>query len=60
MKDTLKYLSDNPLVGITSSLGTSFLHILEIVNPILSFIAMMIGIITGVITLSLKAKEWLK
>ena len=60
MKDTLKYLSEYPSIGITSSLGTSFLHFFEVVNPILSFIAMTIGIITGIITLSLKFKEWIK
>ncbi len=60
MKDTLKYLSENPVVGISSSVGTSFLHILEVVNPLLSFIAMTIGIITGLITLSLKFKEWIR
>ena len=60
MKDTHKYLSENPVVGISSSVGTSFLHILEVVNPLLSFIAMTIGIITGLITLSLKFKEWIR
>ena len=60
MKDTLNILSDNPGVGLMSTLGSGMLHCLDIINPILSFISLIIGIIIGGLTLYGKVKEFLK
>ena len=51
MKDTLSILSNNPSIGLTTSLGSGIVHWLGILNPILSFISLIIGIIIGLITL---------
>lgn len=60
MKDTLEYLSSNPHIGISSSIGTSIIHWLDFVNPIISFLGMLVGLAVGVITLILKIKELIK
>lgn len=58
MKDTLNVLTNNPEIGIVTSLGSGFLHWLGVFNPILSFISLMIGIAIGLITLYGKIKDW--
>ena len=60
MKDTLEYLGNNPQVGISSSIGGSMLHWLEIVNPLISFLGMLVGLAVGIVTLTIKIKELLK
>ena len=57
MKDTLKILSDNPGVGLISTLGSGMLHCLDIINPILSFISLCIAICIGIMTLYGKFKK---
>lgn len=59
MKDTLSVLTNNPEIGIISSLGSGFVHWLGIFNPILSFISLSIGIAIGLITLYGKLKDYL-
>ena len=54
MKDSLRVLSQYPELGITSSLGSGLIHWLGILNPILSFISLIIGITIGIITIYMK------
>ena len=56
MNDTLKVLANNPEIGLTSSLGSGLVHWLGILNPILSFISLVIGISIGIITIYMKIK----
>ena len=56
MKDTLKVLSAYPELGLTSSLGSGVIHWLGVLNPILSFISLCIGITIGIITIYTKIK----
>ena len=43
MKDTLRVLGQYPELGITSSVGSGVIHWLGVLNPILSFISLVIG-----------------
>jgi hypothetical protein len=56
MNDTLKVLANNPEIGITSSLGSGLVHWLGVLNPILSFISLCVGISIGLITIYMKLK----
>ena len=56
MKDTLNILVTHPEIGITTSLGSGFVHWLGVLNPILSFVSLAIGIIIGLLTLYSKLK----
>lgn len=56
MQDTLKILSNYPELGITSSLGSGLIHWLGVLNPILSFISLSIGISIGLMTIYTKIK----
>tara|TARA_R100000742_G_C4227108_1_gene49486 strand:- start:433 stop:612 length:180 start_codon:yes stop_codon:yes gene_type:complete len=51
MSDTLRVLGNNPEIGITTSIGTGVIQCLDILNPILTFISLGIGIIIGIMTL---------
>ena len=57
MSDTLKILASHPEIGLTTSLGSGFIHWLGVLNPILSFISLGIGIIIGLMTLYSKFKN---
>ena len=57
MNDTLKVLVTHPEIGITTSLGSGFVHWLGVLNPILSFISLAIGITIGLVTLYGKMKN---
>jgi len=57
MNDTLKVLVTHPEIGITTSLGSGFIHWLGVLNPILSFISLAIGISIGIVTLYGKLKD---
>ena len=57
MRDSLAILTNNPSIGITTSVGSGALHWLGILNPILSFISLGIGITIGLITLYGKIKD---
>ena len=56
MNDTLKVLANNPEIGLTSSLGSGLVHWLGILNPILSFVSLIIGISIGLMTIYMKIK----
>ena len=57
MNDTLKFLGQYPELGITTSLGSGVIHWLGVLNPILSFISLGIGIVIGLMTLYTKLKS---
>ena len=57
MKDTLQVLTNNPEIGITTTLGSGMLHWLGVINPILSFISLAIAICIGIMTLYGKFKN---
>tara|TARA_R100001594_G_scaffold7996_1_gene21151 strand:- start:38 stop:217 length:180 start_codon:yes stop_codon:yes gene_type:complete len=50
-------LNSKPEVGIASSFGTVFVSWLEILNPVLSFISLLIGISVGLTTLYLQLRK---
>ena len=54
--DSLKVLAHYPEIGLTSSLGSGLIHWLGVLNPVLSFISLTIGITIGLITLYYKIK----
>ena len=60
MKDTLKTLSEQPEIGIGTSLGSGLIYYLDILNPILSFCTLSVGLLIGLVTLAIKIKEWRK
>jgi hypothetical protein len=60
MNDTLKVLATHPEIGITTSLGSGIVHWLGVLNPILSFISLTIGVVIGLMTLYSRLKQWLK
>ena len=60
MKDTLRVLGENPEICFLTNLGSGILHWVGILNPILSFVSLAIGIIIGVLTLYGKIKEFFK
>ena len=60
MSDTLKVLVTHPEIGIATSLGSGVIHWLGVLNPILSFISLGIGIIIGLLTLYGKIRKSLK
>ena len=57
MRDTLQLLSNNPEIGITTTLGSGMLHWLGVINPILSFVSLSIAICIGIMTLYGKFKK---
>jgi hypothetical protein len=50
-------LNTYPEIGIVSTVGTSIVHYLGLVNPILSTISLLIGILLGLTTLYLQVKK---
>ena len=57
MNDTLKVLVTHPEIGVTTSVGSGLIHWLGILNPILSFISLAIGLTIGILTLYGKIKD---
>ena len=53
----LDTLSKYPEVGIASTVGSGAIHWLGLVNPILSFISLVIGISVGLTTLYLQIRK---
>ena len=51
MNDTLKVLATYPEIGIGTSLGSGIVHLLGVLNPILSFISLSVAITIGVMTI---------
>ena len=54
MNDTLKVLSTYPEIGIGTSFLSTAIGILKVLNPILTFVSLGIGIIIGLMTLYAK------
>ena len=50
-------LSKYPEIGIGSTVGTSAVHWLGIINPFLSMVSLLIGITVGMATLYLQVKK---
>ena len=57
MKDILRVLSTYPELGIGTSFFSTLIGFLKILNPILTFISLGIGIIIGLMTLYAKMKR---
>ena len=53
----LDTLSKYPEIGIGSTLGTSAVHWLGLVNPLLSTVSLVIGISVGLTTLYLQVQK---
>ncbi len=60
MKDFLDTLSNQPEIGIASSAGSGILYLTGILNPILSFLTLLVGLLIGLVTLGIKIKQWRK
>ena len=60
MKDTLETLSNQPEIGIGTSLGSGLIYWMDILNPILSFCTLAVGLLIGLVTLAIKIREWKK
>ena len=56
MNDTLKVLSNYPELGIGTSIFSTVIGFLKVLNPILTFISLSIGIIIGLMTLYARIK----
>ena len=56
MKDTLRVLSTYPEIGIGTSLFSTAIGFLKVLNPILTFVSLLIGITVGIMTLYAKIK----
>ena len=54
MKDTLRVLAQYPEIGISTSFFSTAIGILKILNPILTFVSLGIGIVIGLMTLYAK------
>ena len=50
-------LSKYPEIAIGSTVGSGTLHWLGVINPILSFISLLLGISVGIVTLYLQLKK---
>ena len=59
MNDTLKVLSTYPEIGIGTSFFSTLIGFLQVLNPILTFISLSIGVTVGLMTLYAKFKGWL-
>ena len=57
MKDTLKVLSSYPEIGMGTSFLSTLIGILDVLNPIITFVSLSIGIIIGLMTLYAKFKN---
>ena len=56
MKDTLRVLSAYPEIGMGTSFFSTLIGFLKVLNPILTFVSLSIGIIVGLMTLYAKVK----
>ena len=57
MNDTLKVLSAYPEIGIGTNFLSTLIGILKVLNPILTFISLGIGVTVGLMTLYAKLNE---
>ena len=53
----LDTLSNKPVIGMASTVGTVGIELLGIINPVLSFISLLIGISVSMVTLIYKLKK---
>jgi len=53
----LDTLSKYPEIGIGSTVGTSVVHYLGVINPLLSTVSLVIGISVGLTTLYLQVRK---
>jgi hypothetical protein len=60
INDTLRVLASNPSIGIGTSFFSTAIGILQVLNPILTFISLSIGVIIGIMTLYAKIRELIK
>ena len=58
MKDTLRVLATYPEIGIGTSFLSTLIGILDVLNPILTFISLSFAITLAVMTLYAKIKAW--
>ena len=56
MKDTLRVLSTYPEIGMGTSFFSTLIGFLKVLNTILTFISLSIGISVGLMTLYAKLK----
>ena len=56
MKDTLRVLSTYPEIGMGTSFFSTLIGFLKVLNPILTFVSLSIGIIVGIMTLYAKIR----
>ena len=56
MRDTLRVLSTYPELGMGTSFFSTLIGFLKVLNPILTFVSLSIGIIVGLMTLYAKVK----
>ena len=60
MREFIETLNNQPEIGIASSIGSGTVYWMGILNPILSFLTLIVGLFIGLITLAIKVKEWRK
>lgn len=53
-------LSDHPEIGILGSVGSFLLSLINNLTPVLQFIALIIGVAIGIVTLMIKWRDWRK
>ena len=57
MKDTLRVLAAYPEIGIGTSFLSTLIGILEVLNPILTFVSLSFAIILALMTLYAKIRS---
>tara|TARA_R100000808_G_C2146367_1_gene154281 strand:- start:1023 stop:1208 length:186 start_codon:yes stop_codon:yes gene_type:complete len=57
MNALLDTLGNKPHLGIGSTIGSSIVHWTGVLNPILSFVSLCLGIAVGVITLIIQIRK---
>jgi len=60
MDNVIKVLTDQPEIGILSSIGSGTIYWTGLFNPILSFLTLLVGLMIGLVTLGIKVKQWRK
>ena len=58
MNDTLETLNQQPEIGIISSLGSGVVYWLDLLNPVMSFLTLCVGLLIALVTLAIKLREW--
>tara|TARA_Y100001963_G_C6530904_1_gene331022 strand:- start:175 stop:360 length:186 start_codon:yes stop_codon:yes gene_type:complete len=60
IKNLLDSITDSATIGMGTTLSVSFVQYFELINPILSFVSLSIGIVIGAMTLWKKVKKFIK